>query len=110
MVTICIQHLRSEHAESRCEAAKVLGFVCYDEDAKSEALDNNVVEILLDLLVEDFEESPPKPRQPTSVLSAATMALMAVTSTDEGKRLRDSGDALLQKHASVAIAAVNWNP
>ena len=169
VVTICIHHLRSPSAEVRCEAAKVLGFVCYDEDAKTEALDNKVVDLLMDLLIEDVSESPPRPRQPIAVLSAATMALMAVTSTDEGKRrvytcfengeavahlaallyldnrsirlntmkvisniavfpplraklldeasvllnlkrLKQYGDPLLEKHANIAIACVNWTP
>lgn len=169
VVTICIELLSCANSEARTEAAKVLGFVCYDEDAKSEALDNDVVEKLMGLLVEDFESEGAQGRQPITVLAAATMALMAVTSTDEGKRrvytcydnggavghiaallyldnkpirlnvmkvisniavfpplrtllledssvllnlkrLRDSGDKLLEKHAAIALAAVNWTP
>lgn len=169
VVTICIDLLKCPIADVRCEAAKVLGFVCYDDDAKTEALDRNVVEVLLELFVEDITEDGPRHTQPIFVLSAATMALMAVTSTDEGKRrvytcmengnavihiaallylenrsirmntmkvisniavfpplrqrlldeasvllnlkrLRDSGDSLLEKHAKIAIAAVNWEP
>lgn len=168
VVTICIDLLSCENPEARTEAAKVLGFICYDEDAKTEALENNVVESLMSLLIEDLSEES-RVRQPTHVLAAATMALMAVTSSDEGKRrifsccengsavghiaallyvdnrpirlntmkvisniavfpplrtllleessvilnlkrLRDSGDALLEKHANIALAAVNWTP
>jgi hypothetical protein len=169
VVSICIQHLHCPIDDVRWEAAKVFGFVCYDEDAKTEALDNRVVEILLELFIEDITEDGPRHNQPIFVLAAATMALMAVTSTDEGKRrvftcmengnavmhiaallylenrsirlntmkvisniavfpplrrrlldeasvllnlkrLRDSGDVLLEKHAKIAIAAVNWEP
>jgi len=166
-VKICIDLIHCDNAETRTEAVKTLGFICYDESAKGEALDYDAVEKIVELLTESPRHGPSR-RQPISVIAAATMALMAVTSTDEGKRriftcgegsgraaehiaalltvdnriiklntlkvisnivvypplrnllieggvtiehltaLRDSGDALMEKHARIALAAVNW--
>lgn len=84
-VTTCIKLLDSNSAATRSEAAKVLGFLCYDEGAKSEALENDAIEKLLSLLYFDEVDST-KTKEPLTVVSSVTLALMAVTSTDEGKR------------------------
>lgn len=169
-VAVCIDLLFSTNTETRTEAARALGYMCYDEDAKKDALECNAVESLLELLMEDERAEVQFKRQPMPVLAAASNALMAVTSTDEGKRrvytscggngkavehlgallyvenrvlrmnilkvianiavypplrkllldghglvtnlnrLRESGDSLMEKHASIALAAVDWIP
>lgn len=139
------------------ETARALGFICFDGRAKSEALHKNAVPGLIRLL---------KNRQlSTAVKSSITIALMAITTTNEGKiqvhtsegveaiisllydeskvillntlkiisniavypnnreilsndstcvvklrKLSKADDALVAKHATIALAAVSWMP
>ena len=147
--------------ETKSFAAKALGLLCFDEEAKFSALENHAVPTLVKLCGIDSGMTIP-------VKINATLALMAITSTDEGKRqlndpntikilstliyednrsirlhvvkllsnaavfppirpllLEDapfmnflkrisipggSGDPLLEKHALLALNAVNWVP
>ena len=57
-------------------AARALGFLCFADVAKDQAIVEGAVPRLIALLKQ----------QPTDVRVAATSALMAITSTDEGKR------------------------
>lgn len=152
----CIQLLASESMDVRKEAANTLCFLCFTEAAKQDAITNGAVAVLCKLL-----------RDPSyQVISAAAGALMAITTTDEGKRefvpaegaeavmgllayndsrsvrlnilkvicnvavhpkvrkqmredarvlpaLEDfelGADTLVAKHASIAMAAVLWEP
>lgn len=165
-VKICIGLLSRDEASSQsasattANAARTLGFLCYDEEAKVKAIEGNAVSILFSFLSNSSVSGG------GSIKTEVTMALMAITSTDEGKRqimacngvdtlvsllnddsrvLRlnslkvianaavfppirarlladhgclvllnrikdDSSDSLLQRHAGIALAAVNWTP
>jgi len=85
-VQVCIGILddNTNDSETISQAAKTLGFLCFDEAAKEIAIDCNGIEILFKLTF----------KQPVSVISAVTMALMAITSTDEGKRQLLNGDGV----------------
>jgi hypothetical protein len=72
----CITLLSSDNTEVRKEAANTLCFLCFTESAKQEAITNDAVGILCGLLTDQSWE----------VISAAAGALMAITTTDEGKR------------------------
>jgi len=159
-VEICIGLLSGPvGSETKSLAAKTLGFLCFDEEAKLAALEHQAIPALVGLC----KEKDGAPNLKTN----ATLALMAITSTDEGKRqlnnpdwlktlsnlvydenkatrlhvlklltnaavfppirpllLEDapfmnfvkkltsagSGDALLEKHANLALNAINWTP
>lgn len=162
-VEVCIALLRDPScgAETKAHAAKTLGYLCFDEEAKMAALEAGAVAVLLSLCT---------PATPASVKTSVTLALMAITSSDEGKRQMNSPDhvkelcsmvlegdktlrlnalkvvtniavhpairpllledapfmqalrkmstgaaegpdaTLLQKHAKLALGAVNWTP
>lgn len=158
-VEICIGLLADAALSdvTRSFAAKTLGFLCFDEEAKLAALEHKAIPVLL-LLCDSIT--------PLEVKINTTMALMAITSTDEGKRqlsdpaavntissllfednkplrlnvlktlsniavypptrpllLEDAPfmnflkkltiagtDALLEKHALLALNAINWSP
>lgn len=153
-----VPSLRAENEEVIIgDAARTLGYMCYDGRAKKEALELGAVEKLVALLREK--------QLPTSTRCSLTIALMAITITSEGKirvfecggldsvmlmlyddsravllnalkiignlavypksrevflsdstcavklrKLSKSEDALVAKHAGVALAAVNWTP
>lgn len=78
VVRLCIELLQSEVTEVRAEAARTLGFLCFSDQAKEEALQYYGVPSICTLL-SNLEEV-------TEVKAAASMALMAITTTDEGKR------------------------
>jgi|LauGreSBDMM110SN_4_FD.fasta_scaffold10013_2 hypothetical protein len=156
-VQVCMNILDNDtnDTETISQAAKTLGFLCFDEAAKEIAIDCNGIPILFKLTH----------KQPVIVKAAVTMALMAITSTDEGKRqllngdgvdnlvsllneedriirlnalkivanaavyppirerllgdtgfmillqrIKDGVDDLLKRHATIAIAAVQWKP
>eukprot|EP01039_Chlorochromonas_danica_P000119 gene119-127_t len=139
------------------DAARTLGYMCYDGRAKKQSLELGAVEKLIGLLKDKS--------LPSSTRCAVTIALMAITITSEGKikvfecngldaimvllyddsrvvllnalkiignlavypknreaflsdstcavklrKLSKSEDALVAKHAGVALAAVNWTP
>lgn len=159
-VEICIALLNDETlgTATKSAAAKTLGFLCFDEEAKIAALREQGVQALLKLCTEET---------PLEVKIQVSLALMAITSTDEGKRqlndpaaiknianmlymdnktlrlnclkvisnmavfppirpilledapfiqflkkmtIAGSSDAVLEKHAGLALAAVNWTP
>lgn len=66
----------SKREEVIVDVARTLGFVCFADEAKDEAIDEKVVPALIGLMQ----------IKTTAVRSATTLALMAITSTDEGKR------------------------
>jgi hypothetical protein len=139
------------------ETSRTLGYMCFDGRAKTQALENKAVEKLINLLM--------KKNQAESARPPITIALMAITTTNEGKiqvntasgvhaiiallydnnkvvilntlkiisniavfppnreilltdstcgvklrKMAKSDDPLVAKHASVALAAVNWTP
>ena len=78
VVKVCIELLSSSYAQVRADAGRTLGFICFAEPAKAEALNYDGVSIICKLL-ENLDES-------TEVKSSISLALMAITTTDEGKR------------------------
>jgi hypothetical protein len=74
-VNTCISLLESRDSAVRKEAATTLGFLCFAESAKLEAIAHNAVPLLCALLVDPS----------AAVQSATAGALMAITTTDEGK-------------------------
>ena len=88
-VEICIGLLRDgdssapprsgDSAETKSMAAKTLGLLCFDEEAKIAALEHQAIAALMGLCTGPHSTS-------TAVKTNATLALMAITSTDEGKR------------------------
>eukprot|EP00595_Chromulina_sp_UTEXLB2642_P001010 CAMPEP_0196765066 /NCGR_PEP_ID=MMETSP1095-20130614/7501_1 /TAXON_ID=96789 ORGANISM="Chromulina nebulosa, Strain UTEXLB2642" /NCGR_SAMPLE_ID=MMETSP1095 /ASSEMBLY_ACC=CAM_ASM_000446 /LENGTH=282 /DNA_ID=CAMNT_0042122357 /DNA_START=59 /DNA_END=908 /DNA_ORIENTATION=+ len=74
-IQIIIELLDCENSDIRGNAAKTLGFICFDESGKTVAIKDGAIPKLLDNLV-----------HPNFVLSNVLFALMAITSTDEGKR------------------------
>jgi uncharacterized protein Smg (DUF494 family) len=78
-VEICIGLLNDTSLgdETKSVAAKTLGFLCFDEEAKLTALENRAIPALMKLCGAAIAGS---------VKTNATLALMAITSTDEGKR------------------------
>lgn len=166
-VTICIDLLNkstqqdddySSHEPSiLSETSRTLGYMCFDGRAKTQALENKAVQKLIALLL--------KKNLPEAARPPITIALMAITTTNEGKiqvhtasgvdaiiallydnskvvilntlkiisniavyppnreillndstcgvklrKMSKSDDPLVAKHASVALAAVNWAP
>lgn len=77
-VKLCIEYLNSSHDILRVEAAKTLGFLCFSDRGKELAVESSAVHQLMGLIS--------RMREDESVLSSASLALMAITSTDEGKR------------------------
>eukprot|EP00607_Mallomonas_marina_P008246 CAMPEP_0182416594 /NCGR_PEP_ID=MMETSP1167-20130531/955_1 /TAXON_ID=2988 /ORGANISM="Mallomonas Sp, Strain CCMP3275" /LENGTH=342 /DNA_ID=CAMNT_0024589527 /DNA_START=113 /DNA_END=1144 /DNA_ORIENTATION=- len=78
-VPTCINLLsdpKNTQEEVIVDAARTLGFICFADEAKDEAIEAGAVPTLVELLK----------IQTTVVRSATTLALMAITSTDEGKR------------------------
>lgn len=59
------------------ESARTLGYMCFDGRAKHQALLKNAIKILLDLLI--------LKKLPTDTKSSITIALMAITTTNDGK-------------------------
>lgn len=59
------------------EAARSVGYLCYDGRAKKEALDKGAVEKLITLLKDR--------KLPTNLKGSVTIALMAITITNDGK-------------------------
>ena len=78
VVKVCIGLLKSPSSTVRADAGRTLGFICFSEEAKEEALQHNGVGVICGLLANLDEE--------TDVKAAASLALMAITTTDEGKR------------------------
>lgn len=153
-----VPSLRAANEEENiAEAARTLGYMCYDGRAKKAALELGAVEKLISLLRDKS--------LPTSTRCSITIALMAITITSEGKikvhecggldaimvllyddhravllnalkiignlavypknreafladstcavklrKLSKAEDALVAKHATVALNAVNWTP
>ena len=93
-VAVCSALLASEHSGTAAEAARTLGFLCAHESGKHEAL--------FDVVADGHNKKQSQvgalgpliallgvARERTShaeVKAAAAMAIMAITSTDEGKR------------------------
>mmetsp|Transcript_13761 Transcript_13761/g.24157 ORF Transcript_13761/g.24157 Transcript_13761/m.24157 type:complete len:365 (-) Transcript_13761:74-1168(-) len=166
-VSICIDllHKSTIHEEDYSshepsilsETSRTLGYMCFDGRAKSQALEKKAVAKLIALLM--------KKNLPEAARPPITIALMAITTTNEGKiqvhtasgvdpiiallysdnkvvilntlkiisniavfppnreilltdstcgvklrKMSKSDDPLVSKHASVALAAVNWAP
>jgi hypothetical protein len=76
-VEICIELLRSTHSQQiTLHAARTLGFICFSDAAKAIAIREKGIHVLATVLRDAGGEE---------VKNALTFALMAVTSTDEGK-------------------------
>ena len=78
VIKLCIQYLTSKNAVLRSEAARTLGLLCFSERGKNTAVENCAVPALMNLLSWYKDDM--------SMLLQASLALMAVTSADEGKR------------------------
>ena len=93
-VKTCISLLESGATPVRKEAAATLGFLCFTEKAKHDAIKSGAVPLLCALLLDKSVE----------VKSAAASALMAITTTDEGKLAlvpAKGGDALVEVFADT---------
>lgn len=77
-VRVCISLLGSEHENVVIQAARALGFICFSDKEKDEAIAENGVPVLCSLI------SPVNVS--TAVCIAVTGALMSITSADESKR------------------------
>jgi len=69
--------LKSEHTETCANAARTLGFLCFEESAKNDALTGGAMGLLVSLI--DANKAK-------DVKNGAVMAMMALSSTDEGRR------------------------
>lgn len=76
-VKVCIQLLLHDSDAIAAEAARTLGFLSFSEQGKEDALSNDAIGSLVVLLNRTTD---------SKVQISATTALMAVTTTDEGKR------------------------
>lgn len=87
-VKILISLLKNSKNEEIClQAAKTLGFVCFSDEAKDMAIDENAIRVLMDVL-------RTKPSDETK--KAISLALMSITSTDEGKRQLSEADDVVE--------------
>ena len=77
-VKLCIEYLGSSQDVLRVDAAKTLGLLCFSDRGKELAVEAGAVPQLMGLIS--------RMREDEGVLSSASLALMAITSTDEGKR------------------------
>lgn len=85
-VAICVQLINKKdpcNVQTRCSAARTLSFLCFDERAKTAALENNVIAILVEHLGN-------RAAGPIDLYRYILNALMAITTTDLGKRQMDS--------------------
>lgn len=157
-VEVCINILSDDGNKDLLfsDAAKTLGFICFDERGKDVALNAEAMQPLIKIISDRSQSA--------SVKGSVLNTIMAITSTDEGKRqmnnddcvdsivallydndrivkmnsvkvianiavyppirirlaestcltmlkkVRASGDRLLEKHALIAIEAVQWQP
>lgn len=108
VVEICIDLLGSHVPDVRSDAARTLGFLCFSDEAKERALQHNAVAVVMGLLA-NLEEV-------VDVKSNGTMALMAITTTDEGKRQMaqeirpgsEEEEAMEKKKANGEEPPVSW--
>lgn len=158
-VEVCVELLDSSDPITQSNAARTLGFICFDDRGKQDALEFGAVPKILEVL------KLMRITLSSNVKSNLLLALMSITSTDEGKRqcnrddliniivlllfdddrivklnilkvisniavhprirqelvtdsaclsqlkkIRDSDDNLLKRHAEVAINATVWKP
>ena len=110
-VSVCVDLLANGTEEVAAEACRTLGFLCYCEEAKDQALECGAIPKLIDLL-----KSRSKPLR-----LSCSIALMAITSTDEGKRqmtgngaavaaLLIDPDLAVKMNALKVIANIAVNP
>jgi len=75
-VGVCVDMLdRGRPEEVSAQAAKTLGFLCFSDEAKSQSISLGVIPKIVELLAE----------RRNSIRSACSTALMAITTSDEGK-------------------------
>lgn len=104
-VEVCIALLKEPTgAETKSYAAKTLGYLCFDEEAKIAALEAQAVPVLLTFCTV---------ASPAEVKTSVTLALMAITSTDEGKRQMNSPEhvkalsvMVLEDHPALRLNAL----
>lgn len=77
-VKVCISLLRSPDEAVVVQAARTLGFICFSDKEKDEAIAEGGVPTLCEILGADVSSS--------AVRNAVSSALMSITSADEGKR------------------------
>jgi HEAT repeat protein len=85
-VKLCIEFLASNSAPIRIEAARTLGYLCFSDRGKDLAVANGAVQQLLSTMVA-FKDD-------VAILSSGSSALMAITSTDEGKRQMNTANSV----------------
>lgn len=79
IIEICVRLLKSSNPKVQSNAARTLGFLCFDERGKTIALSSNMISSIFEVL--DTYKS-----LDSEVLGSMLMALMSVSSTDEGKK------------------------
>lgn len=77
-VRVCINLLRRSSDDGVVlDAGRTLGFLCYSEEGKTCAIEEHGIEVLIEIL---------RKKPSNEVGAAVTLALMSVSSTDEGKQ------------------------
>jgi hypothetical protein len=84
-IGVCISLLSSPEADVRVQAAATLGLVCFADGAKDQAIEQGALPALLSALKSTYANSRASEVNNRLRLSASS-ALMAVTTSDEGKR------------------------
>ena len=85
VIEICIELIKENKDRTldvAIQATRTLGFICFDEDAKDKAINCDAMNVLFALLKDKTKQN----NYSIDLKSTITMALMAITSTDEGKR------------------------
>lgn len=87
-VGVCVSLIKQKecHINTVSKACRTLGFICFDERGKLDALECGAVPVLMELLVDR--------KTPKHFKSNVLMALMAITTTDEGKRQLTDPDGI----------------
>lgn len=88
-VKLCIQFLASNDAITRAEGARTLGLLCFSDNGKEIAVVNGAVPELMTVL-SVVKDDP-------GLLASGSLALMAVTSTDEGNQ-----------HYTLSLHMASW--
>jgi hypothetical protein len=106
-VKVCVQLLTSSNPKVIAAAARTLGFICFDERGKKDALDAHAIQTLTNVILvnklsmSNLNLSPKKTSSSSdasitaSTTSSLLMALASITSTDEGKR-QCNGDGVVE--------------
>lgn len=107
-IGVCISLLSSPDADVRVQAAATLGLVCFADGAKDQAIEQGALPALLNTLKSTYAETRTSEVNHRLRLSASS-ALMAVSTSDEGKRqMYPSGGIPVLAEALIASCAPIW--